>query len=353
MIVLNGEPFTRYCLRSVYPFAHQIIVVEGAAPAARCVATPNGHSRDGTLDAIREFQKHEDPDNKVILVTAEDDGHPDGFWPGEKHEQSQAYARRTTGNYLWQVDCDEFYQPEDMQNVMTMLRQDPTISAVSFKQITFWGGFDYWCDSWYLQRGATIYHRLFKWGVGYRYTTHRPPTVIDPQGCDQRDLHWVGGEELAGRGIRLYHLSLLLPDQVRDKCDYYGSADWARKPGAPQWAHDVFTELRRPFRVHNVYEYPSWLEQFTGKLPPQVEALRAALESGQLGFPMRRTDDIERLLRSPVYRLGRAALKFWEPHARRRKESVGQWLMRLVRTTWSRRRKSMPQTPGMSVHPTS
>ncbi len=29
IIVLNGEPFTRYCLRSLYPFAHEIIVVEG------------------------------------------------------------------------------------------------------------------------------------------------------------------------------------------------------------------------------------------------------------------------------------------------------------------------------------
>ena len=29
-IVLNGEPFTRHNLRALYPFAHQIIVVEGA-----------------------------------------------------------------------------------------------------------------------------------------------------------------------------------------------------------------------------------------------------------------------------------------------------------------------------------
>ena len=34
IIVLNGEPFTRYCLRSLYPFAHEIIVVEGAVTAA-------------------------------------------------------------------------------------------------------------------------------------------------------------------------------------------------------------------------------------------------------------------------------------------------------------------------------
>ena len=34
IIVLNGEPFTRYNLRALYPFAHQIIVAEGGGPLA-------------------------------------------------------------------------------------------------------------------------------------------------------------------------------------------------------------------------------------------------------------------------------------------------------------------------------
>jgi hypothetical protein len=34
IIVLNGEPFTRYNLRALYPFAHEIIVVEVASPFA-------------------------------------------------------------------------------------------------------------------------------------------------------------------------------------------------------------------------------------------------------------------------------------------------------------------------------
>jgi hypothetical protein len=34
MIVLNGEPFIGNNLRSLYPFAHQIVVVEGACPVA-------------------------------------------------------------------------------------------------------------------------------------------------------------------------------------------------------------------------------------------------------------------------------------------------------------------------------
>ena len=43
IIVLNGEPFTRYCLRSLYPYAHEIIVVEGGHEDTRSVATPDGH----------------------------------------------------------------------------------------------------------------------------------------------------------------------------------------------------------------------------------------------------------------------------------------------------------------------
>jgi hypothetical protein len=34
MIVLNGMPFLPYNLRTLYPFAGRIVVVEGAAPGA-------------------------------------------------------------------------------------------------------------------------------------------------------------------------------------------------------------------------------------------------------------------------------------------------------------------------------
>lgn len=62
IIVLNGEPFTRYSLRSLYPFAHEIIVVEGASEKAAAIATPDGHSIGGTLDVLHRFKAKEDPD---------------------------------------------------------------------------------------------------------------------------------------------------------------------------------------------------------------------------------------------------------------------------------------------------
>jgi len=309
IIVLNGEPFVRYNLKALYPFAHEIIVVEGAAPAAQGIATPDGHSRDTTLDTIKQFQVDEDPDQKVSLITAEDAGHPNGFWPGEKDEQSQAYAKRASGDYLWQVDIDEFYRPEDMSAILEMLRDNPSISTVSFKQITFWGGFAYLTDGWYLRSGAAIYHRLFKWGKGYRYETHRPPTVVDAKGQNLRQLRPVGGYAMARRGIVLYHYSLLFPSQVREKCEYYGTADWARRPGAQQWADEAFQKLRRPFRVHNVYSHISWLERFEGQHPPQIEALREDIRLGRLPIEMRDTSDVEALLSSKRYALQRGVLK--------------------------------------------
>ena len=96
IIVLNGGPFTLSCIRALYPHAQEIIIAEGACEAARNIATPDGHSQDGTLDLLREIKKLEDPENKISIITAEDEGHPDGFWPGEKHQQSQAYAKRAT-----------------------------------------------------------------------------------------------------------------------------------------------------------------------------------------------------------------------------------------------------------------
>ena len=147
-------------------------MVEGAAPGAANIASADGHSLDGTLDSLRAFKADEDPDDKLTIVTR------DGFW-SEKDEMSQAYARRATGDYLWQVDVDEFYQPRDIEAICDLLREQPSITAVSFESVFFWAAPDYRVDSWYLRRGEAEFHRLFKWGEGYRYVTHRPPTVVD------------------------------------------------------------------------------------------------------------------------------------------------------------------------------
>jgi len=310
MIVLNGEPFVRYNLRALYPFARQIIVVEGASPAAAGIATSDGHSTDGTLETLRCFRKEEDPEGKLTIVTAEDEGHPDGFWPGEKDEQSRAYACRATGDYLWQVDVDEFYLPRDMEKTIALLAAQDGDLAVSFKMITFWGGLDYLTDGWYLRKGAAIYHRLFRWKEGYRYAAHRPPTVVNDKGVDLRKIRYLdGGSLFVDHGIRLYHYSLLFPKQVREKCLYYAHVFPQARKDAEHWAVENFEKLSDPFRVHNVYSEPSWLERFAGDHPPQVRAMMEDIRTGVVEAECRENEDVERILRSVSYRFGRAGLK--------------------------------------------
>lgn len=327
MIVLNGEPFLRYNLRALYPFAHQIIVVEGAAPAAASVASPRGHSLDGTLETLWDFKEREDCEGKLTIVTAEEEGYPDGFWPGEKDEQSQAYARRATGDYLWQVDADEFYRSEDMKQVLDLLASQPEISGVGFPQLQFWGGFSCTVDGWFQRRHLPEIRRLFRWGPGYRYHCHRPPTVLTAEGKDTAELNWLDGRKMKRLGIYLYHYSCVFPRQVLEKSSYYGGVSWAEFRDLQDWFHHVYIRLIYPYRVHLVPGYPSWLEEFYGRHPAQIEELRRDLEEGRWPIALRPGRDLERLLRSPRYRFGRAFLKLVEPVAR-------GWVVRWRRFRW-------------------
>lgn len=337
VIVLNGLPFLPYNLRSLYPFAERIVVVEGAAPGAAGIATATGHSRDGTLAELERFAAEEDPDGKLVIVTAEDEGHPDGFWPGEKNEQSRAYARRAVGDYLWQVDVDEFYLPADVRRLAAVLSASDPPTAVTFPTVTIWGALDVAVDGWYLRRGAGDYHRLFRWGDGFDYVTHRPPTVCDAAGRDLRDRRWLDARGTAALGVTMRHYSLLFPQQVREKVEYYSKwglyGGWFAERDTRRWLEDSYLSLRRPYRVHNVYRHPSWLERYDGEHPPEVHRMMADIATGRLAVETRPMADAYRLLGSPAYALGREALKLAEPvddWGRRLRWSAGPRVRRLL-----------------------
>ena len=319
IIVLNGEPFTRYTLRALYPYAHEIIVAEGAAPGAAALAAPDGHSSDGTLDVLREFARHDDPEGKLTVVTAEDEGHPDGFWPGEKDEQSRAYASRATGDFLWQVDVDEFYLEGDIERVLRLLGEEE-VDAATFHVLTFWGGLDYVVDGWTLRRKEGFYHRLFKWGPGYTYATHRPPTVLDAQGRDLRALHWLSGRDTQRLGIELLHYSMLFPFQVSGKGAYRRATPevWSDAyDGWDDWFETAYRRLQRPYGVHylrprsmgRLRRLPSWLERYDGEHPAQVRRMMDDVAAGRLRVETRGTADVEALFDRWWYAPGRAALK--------------------------------------------
>lgn len=306
IIVLNGEPFLRYCLRSLYPYAHQIIVVEGGSKNAAHACTPDGHSVDGTLEVLRDFKQNEDPDDKLEIVTRE------GFWE-EKNQQSQAYAQRATGDYLWQVDSDEFYKPADMETILELLRETkPAITAFTFKPIHFWGGLEYSVDGPRIVAGGQYFHRGFRWGEGYTYIEHRPPTVLDAAGQDTRKQQWLTAAALAARGIYLYHYTLIFPLQVKQKSAYYEALSGGSRKDV-RWAKTCYHTLGHPYHIHNISAHPSWLEKFTGSHPPQIMRMMEDIRAGKLTVELRQTEDIDALLAKWWYPFGREFLRFISP----------------------------------------
>jgi len=296
IIVLNGEPFTKYCLRQIYPYAYEIIIVEGGSRKAINEA-PNGHSSDGTLETLWRFKDKEDPEDKVKIIIN------DGFWT-EKDEQSQAYARIASGDYLWQVDIDEFYTQKDMEKICRLLRQHPEISGMSFRQTTFWGAPDFYCDNYFLR--SFEYNRLFKWGRGFQYKTHRPPTVYDKNGTDLRQLNWWSAKKTFSMGLMLYHYSLLFPEQVRKKCSYYSTpsniTEKGFNKGIQKWMQDCYFHLRKPFRVHNVHRYLSWLRRYNGEHPEQIVRLWEDIKTGKIDVEIRNNADVGKLISNPPIR---------------------------------------------------
>lgn len=327
MIVLNGEPFIKYNLRSLYPFAHQIIVVEGANRNSAHCATADGHSIDATMTSLLDFKEFEDSENKLVIVTAEDEGHLNGFWPGEKDEQSKAYSKRATGNWLWQIDVDEFYMESDMRSIIRMLEDDPAISTISFPELPFWGSFDYRVDGIFLRLRYSEVHRLFKWQPGYTYVTHRPVTVVNDAGVDLRRVHWVRAEDLRTRGIYMYHFYKIFLNQVSSKMIYY--ANWAKSTNAThivkgeEYYDKTFLKLANPFRIHTVNTWPSWLERYNGNYPIQIQALRNDVASGTLHVSTRNMEDADALVKSVRYRTGILFWKMWGNYV-----SQLNWLLR-------------------------
>lgn len=314
MIVLNGEPFVRYNLRSLYPWAHQIIVVEGACRTAKAVATQDGHSIDGTMESLRRFQQEEDPENKVVVVHARDEGFTDGFWP-EKTEMCQAFAKRATGNYLWQIDSDEFYREEDMPVILRLLEKGT--GWVTFPQHSFWGGIGHTNNSLALAEfdllgtGA----RLFAWGKGYRYVEHRPPTVVDDRGQDVRAHGSLSCRQMKRLGIHRYHYCLVFPSQVFSKVTYYSTHSREKtlqhggfQQGIASWHEENFKNISRRFHMHNLAGSLSWVRPFRGRHPAQITRMMDDIRSGRVDHDLRPAADLDQLMQSTLYRIETLAL---------------------------------------------
>ena len=267
MIVFNGNYVLKECLESVYPFASQILIAEG--PVKYWQQQGHETSTDGTNDILHEFY---DPDNKIIIEHGQYE---------EKNEQCNRYIQhmRDDTDYIWNLDSDEIFKPEDIELVIQALK-DYKFTSVGFKSLSFYGGFDHYLTGF---EEDAEFHRIRKVYPGSYWATHRPPTIAHKVQPTLQELH-LSYNMLADYGVRMYHYSYVFPKQVNLKVQYYKSAvsmdncidDYYEKVYEPWVSNpEIREEIEKEWEgVHEFkpqYRGPCYTAKFEGEHPPKIQ----------------------------------------------------------------------------------
>jgi len=207
MIVLNGDHVLKESLESIYEHVDEIVIAEGPVRywQDRGVTT----STDMTNDILSNFA---DPDKKIRILHSQYE---------EKDQQfSAAIAMMTSSpDYLLQVDSDEVWTQESIMNLKTMLKDKRPIS-VGIHSNTFVGGFERVISGF--EEKTDNFLRVFRWGDGCKFITHRPPTIEYENGGRTRGRTHIDSDEARDMyQISMCHYSYVWPSQVKNKIDYY------------------------------------------------------------------------------------------------------------------------------------
>ena len=140
-------------------------------------------------------------------------------------------------------------------------------------------------------------------------------------------------EEMTKKGVYLYHYSFVFPHQVLNKSKIYKANPdpTFAHDRADAWAVEVWSNLERPFDVHNRYGAPAWLTPFHGKMPESAAAMFEDIRAGRLKCDLRKEDDIDTLLRSNKYKAKRYMAEWLFDIYRKLGDSPrGYWFSRAV-----------------------
>lgn len=238
MIVFNGDFFLKQCLDGVYDFAHEIIVIEGADAVSRPFANALGQSTDNTWETLKNYP---DPKNKIKLIR--------GTFAG-KDEQSNEYMKHVTGDFIWLLDSDELYHSAHIDKLARTLHDDPELMAVEMRHHVFFGGLTRIAHGKHWENTFWRIHRFFP---GCTYATHRPPTVMHPNGGSMNAMRHLSADQLDDWGIRMHHYSYVLDRQVEEKIRYHAHwrpTKYPKERDVNYFHYDYLTKIWEPWKTN-------------------------------------------------------------------------------------------------------
>jgi hypothetical protein len=231
-IVLNGMPFIEYHINMMkeLPYNWHWHIVEGVAEPTHSYSWTSMHggtfrhnfhkkglSNDGTTEYL----------NKLIQI------YPDQvsiyrkrggkFWYGKLEMVNAPIDSLPDNCLLWEIDVDEFWDKENVINMVNMFQDNPT-KMMAFVPGHFFVGPNRFVTSqgtWATRPEDNP--RVFRFFKGMHWKHHTPPTLVDGNGKDLGRIHPITKAELLEKGISFQHFAYVTPKQLIFKEMYYGN----------------------------------------------------------------------------------------------------------------------------------
>lgn len=264
MIAYNETATLRANLAHLYPYAHEIIVCEGSIALLRETLGAGARSDDGTVELLESFP---DPLGKLRVIQRD--------WH-DKDEMAAAYAAAATGDILWHVDADEFYDEYTLTHLPREF-EDPELKTLCVPMFVFWKSPRYVLadergqDQWF------CYTRVMRRTPGMS-ATHIPiRRVIAGQ------VEWTGIREPRDPYLSAWHYAWNEDRRVRTKMQIYARRDV--KTTRPGWLANVWDRWTPDARdedfpdgVHPSREWRLWPRAYRGTHPEGVRDILRRLD---------------------------------------------------------------------------
>lgn len=236
---------------------------------------------EGPVGYYREAGNQPPADETRAILAAYNIPTVHGAWD-EKDEMARAVAELTPPDteFVWVIDADEVWKFDDIAFIVAELGRG-RVDSVGFHFQSFYAGFDRTIGGFEYDYEV---HRIQRWYNGATWATHRPPTVLAPDGRPWREHNHLSADDTARLGIWGYHYSYVWPTQMRKKAAYYYARDprgcitdyynrvylpWLR--GDARQRHDIEQQYRG---VHNWLPErrgPTFTREFGGRHPSSIE----------------------------------------------------------------------------------
>ena len=208
MNVINCCDLIAAQLNSIYQHADEIIIIEGAYRKFS-VNAPNATSTDDTVRNILTFP---DPENKIKLFT-------NNAFFDDRAEMCSEIVRNATGDILFQVDVDEFYQDSTHRFVRQAFEESEELDQISFMFVDFFFRPDLYVAGT-MEKGLNDVRRVFRLRGATHFISQRPP-ILGKNGSELNPRKRITGDQLKAKDHLMLHATAVTMRQIKEKTRYY------------------------------------------------------------------------------------------------------------------------------------